>query len=75
MATEGHILEEAMGVIPVTDTIFTSWNMGIALVTLIAITLVCPLMHPDAKDVFKLKADALEKEEKDDNKTSKMKVF
>ncbi|MGK0389231.1 MAG: short-chain fatty acids transporter [Maribacter sp.] len=64
VATEGHILEEAMGVIPVTDTIFTSWNIGIALVTLIAITLVCPLMHPDAKDVFKLKADTLEKEER-----------
>ncbi len=61
VATPGHILEDVMGIIPVTETVFTSWNMAIAAVTLIAISLICPLMHPDEKDVFKLKAETIEK--------------
>ncbi len=61
VATEGHILEESMGILPVTETIFTSWNIAIALVTLLAIAIVCPLMHPE-KNIFRLKADVIEQE-------------
>lgn len=64
VATEGHVMEDVMGIIPVTETIFTSWNIGIALITLLAIVVVCPLMHPAAKDVFRLKASVVEADEK-----------
>ncbi len=60
VATPGHILEESMGVLSVTETIFTPWNMAIAAITLIAISVICPLMHPDEKEVISLKAETLE---------------
>ncbi|MEO1435936.1 MAG: TIGR00366 family protein [Bacteroidota bacterium] len=67
VATEGHKLESIMGVIPVTATIFTSWNLAIALITLIGISIICPLLRPAAEDTISVKAhqlvDSLEDEE------------
>ncbi len=46
VSSEGHSLVEKIGVIPVTETIFTSFNMFLALFTLFVITVVNPLMRP-----------------------------
>ncbi len=61
VATSGHVLEAEMGILPVTETIFSTHNITTALVTLIAICVVCPLMMPDKKDIFKVKAKVLQK--------------
>ena len=46
-ATPGNPLEAQLGrLIPVTETIFTTWNLSIAAVTLAAVAIVAMLMHP-----------------------------
>ena len=74
VATEGHILEGRIGIIPVTETIFTTWNMIIAAVTIIGIAVICPLMQPDEEDIIRVKAKDLlkslpKKEEENIKKT------
>ena len=59
VATPGHNLKELVGIIPVTETILSSFNIVLALITLVAICLICPLMHPKEKDIINLKADVL----------------
>lgn len=47
VATPGHTMEEQMGgTLPVTETIFNPWNIGILLVGLVAVTVVMGLMKP-----------------------------
>ena len=41
-----HSLVSRIRVIPVTETIFNSFNITVALLTLITITIICPLMRP-----------------------------
>ena len=62
VASENHSLIQEIGIIPVTDTIFSSFNILMALITLIAITLIAPMMKPksskklievDTKKLFK----------------------
>ena len=46
-ATSGNPLEAQLGrIIPVTETIFTTWNLSIAAVTLATVAIVAMLMHP-----------------------------
>ena len=59
VATDGHILEDKIGIIPVTATIFTTWNMLIAAVTIIGIAIICPLMQPNEKYIIQVKAKDL----------------
>lgn len=75
VATKGHILENEIGILPVTETIFTTWNMLIAAITIIGIAIICPLMQPDEKDIIRVKARDLlqlipkEKKEKNTEKS------
>ncbi len=46
VSSDGHSLMEEIGIIPVTATIFTSFNVTLALITLLIITIVNPLMRP-----------------------------
>ena len=46
VSSEGHSLVDKIGVIPVTETIFTTFNITLALITLIIITIINPLMQP-----------------------------
>ena len=62
VATPGHILEEQMGILSVQQTIFSTFNIVIALVTLAVISIVCPLMHPKDSDVIALSKEALKTE-------------
>ena len=50
VSSENHILKDKIGVIPVTDTIFTSFNITIAILTLFVITVINPLMRPTTKN-------------------------
>ena len=50
VSSENHMLKEKIGVIPVTDTIFTSFNITIAILTLFVITVINPLMRPTSKN-------------------------
>ena len=55
VATPGHALEQQVGgIIPVSETIFASWNIVTALVTLVLVVLVCPLMRPREEEVIPL---------------------
>ncbi len=46
VATPGHAMEAATGVIPVTETIFAPWNLVIAAVVVPVIALICARMRP-----------------------------
>jgi|TARA_B110000444_G_scaffold260828_1_gene309438 short-chain fatty acids transporter len=54
VATPGHLLEDRVGIIPVTETILSSTNIVLALLGLLIITVVCPLMKPDEKDIIEI---------------------
>ena len=49
VSSDGHSLQDKIGIIPVTQTIFTNFNMSLALITLIIITIINPLMRPTRK--------------------------
>ena len=46
VATPKHFLEKEIGIIPITQTIFHPFNLILALVVLVALTILGPLMHP-----------------------------
>ncbi len=57
VATPGHALEDMLGgVIPVTQTIFASWNMALALITLCTIPLVYAAMAPASGEAVEVPA-------------------
>lgn len=63
VATPDHILEGQIGIIPVTETIFSSYNIILALLALTAISLICPLMHPDDEEIIVLDKAIIERQE------------
>ena len=51
VATPGHTLEGAIGIVPVTETVLAPWNLGLALVVMVAMGLVCAALRPaDPRD-------------------------
>ena len=46
----GTSLEEKIGILPVTETIFTTFNILLAIITLVIITIINPLMRPTNKE-------------------------
>ena len=59
VSTPGHMLENKIGVLPVTETIFSSFNIFLAFFTLFIITLVNPLMKPKDDESIQIKEKAL----------------
>lgn len=57
VATAGHQFESITGIIPVTETLFTSWNLIAIVVTVAAITLLCPLMRPPTDRIVEITFD------------------
>ncbi len=53
VSSAGHSLESKIGIIPVTETIFSNFNMSLAFITLIIITIINPLMRPVKKGEIK----------------------
>ena len=66
VASENHSLIDKIGILPVTETIFSSFNIFMALATLLTITILAPLMRPkDSKTIIEVNAKKLfNKEEK-----------
>lgn len=58
VATPGHSLESVIGLVPVTDTIFTAWNLGLAITTLAAVALVCSRLGPPEDELVELPEQA-----------------
>ena len=54
VATPGHLLEDKIGVLPVTETILSPINIVLALIALATITIVCPLMRPKNEDAIEI---------------------
>ncbi len=46
IATPGHFLEKLMGVVPVNETLYSSWNLIITIVLLMTIPTIFYLMYP-----------------------------
>ena len=68
VASEGHSLVSEIGIIPVTETIFTSFNITVAILTLLTITIVCPLMRPsNTNDIIEIDTKLLRDKKKDKN--------
>ena len=55
VATPKHFMEKDMGIIPITETIFHPFNLGLAAVVLVLLAVIGPLMHPKKGD--ELEAD------------------
>lgn len=57
IATKGHIVEDVVGIIPVSQTLFSSWNLIITLALLIAIPFLFKAMTPNDEDSIEIKID------------------
>ncbi|MEM1433473.1 MAG: TIGR00366 family protein [Pseudomonadota bacterium] len=60
VATEGHSLEAAIGVLPVTSTILTWENGAVILITVVALCLLCPWLRPRDADALPFNPDTTE---------------
>jgi len=69
VATPKHFMEKDLGIIPVTETIFHPFNLVLAFVVLIVLTLVAPLMHPHREEVVEVDPLLL-KEEPEESRDS-----
>ena len=60
MATPGHFLESSIGVIPISTTLFTPWNIALALFVLLTMPpLMAALRPPRAEDVEEMSDDLM----------------
>jgi len=50
VATPGHFLEEQIGLIPTSLTVFTPWNMAVAALVLVSLPFVMARLHPRDPD-------------------------
>ena len=71
VASENHSLIDKIGILPVTETIFTSFNIFMALATLLTITILAPLMRPkDSKNIIEVDAKKLFKKKEEKSRKS-----
>ena len=61
-ATKGNPMEKTIGLIPITDTLFTTYNIVITLALILVLPFVCRVMHPAPKDVVAVDASLLARE-------------
>jgi short-chain fatty acids transporter len=66
VATEGHSLQGQIGILPITETIFTWQNALVAGLGLIVITVLCPLMKPRDEDIITVDPELLRYSEPDE---------
>lgn len=50
ISTKGHPMEAEMGVIPLSETIFSGWMLATALIVLVTLPLLCAWLHPRPGD-------------------------
>ena len=46
LATPGHFLEEKFGLVPVTETLFTTWNAGLVLAVILTLPFIMASLRP-----------------------------
>ncbi|UPK74104.1 TIGR00366 family protein [Nocardioidaceae bacterium SCSIO 66511] len=63
VATPGHFAEEYFGVIPVTQTIFSAFNLLMVLIAILLWVAMAPLLHPRADKVVPPPREVLEADE------------
>jgi short-chain fatty acids transporter len=69
VASAGHIAEDWVGIIPVSDTLYSSWNLIITVVLMIAIALLFKKMTPSDEDSIEIVLEEkIEDKEKQLNK-------
>ncbi|WOK18789.1 MULTISPECIES: TIGR00366 family protein [Rhodopseudomonas] len=61
-ATKGNPMEKTIGLIPITDTLFTNYNYFITGALIVLLPLVCRMMHPADKDVVTIDPKLLQPE-------------
>jgi short-chain fatty acids transporter len=60
VATPGHTLEKQIGIIPVSQTIFDPWNLGLLGVGLLTITVLMALLRPRSdSEIVEISGDAI----------------
>ena len=59
VATPGHAMESLTGILPVSATLLTHWNLLAIAATITVLAVVCPLLHPGADEVRGLDRDSL----------------
>ncbi|NPV43941.1 MAG: short-chain fatty acid transporter [Firmicutes bacterium] len=72
IATKGHFLEELIGIVPVTQTLYSSWNLIITVVLLIAIPILYKNMIPSKEDAIEIDPEVLKEK---DTKTQTEKSY
>lgn len=65
VATDGHFMEEALGIIPTANTIFTAYNLIIAIVLIITIPYINKKMLPDKEDRVIVDPEILKEEDEE----------
>jgi short-chain fatty acids transporter len=60
VATPGHFLAASIGVIPLSETIFSSFNLALVAVVFVALTILAGIVYPRARDVRAAPAALLE---------------
>lgn len=63
VATEGHFMEHLMGVIPISSTIFSSYNLIISVVVLLTIPFLNRMMLPDKDERVIVDPEVLKEED------------
>ena len=66
VATPGHFAEDYFGVIPVTETIFSAFNLIMVLIAVLLWVGMAPLLHPRADKVVPPPASVLEADDADE---------
>ena len=59
VATPDHPLQEMSGIIPVTETMFSTANIVLALATIVIVALACTLLRPADEDIIEVNTDRL----------------
>ncbi len=58
VATPGHALEGAIGVVPITQTTFSPWNLALAFSTLAVVACVCAALAPGDEEIVEIPESA-----------------
>lgn len=64
VATPGHFLEPQMGLLPVTQTIFSPFNLGLTVIVVVLLLGLVAVLHPPADATVPIARDALERLER-----------
>ena len=64
VATPGHFLEKDIGIIPITETLYSSWNIVITIGLVILLALLGKLMMPAEENVIPMPEDLIIEDEK-----------